>query len=171
MATNWEFDDEEEEFDNGPANELPEPARKQMRRLEKQVKQQNELLAKYQAQERASSIAEVLKEKGMPAKVAALVPSSVDPTPEAVNAWLAEWSDVLGAKTEGEPPQGEPSPTTSVEPDVAQQIAQINSFSNESSSTNPVLPTTAAGIEAAIKATKTPEELTQLLQKLSGAIG
>jgi hypothetical protein len=165
MATWDEIDDDDDDETptTDPADQLPEPARKAMRRMEKQLKQQSELLDKYQQRERESAVVSVLKEKGLPEKVAALVPSTVESTPDAVKAWLAEWEDVLGGSiATGSPEDSSPV----VDESTAAAIAGINNFGQGGSLASEGLPTTPEGMEAAIRATKNRDELYALLKQL-----
>jgi hypothetical protein len=99
MANQYEdddFDDVEETQDqNGPAN-----LRKALKRAEKEKKELAEQLAAIQTDLRSRSVKEVLATKGVPDKVAKFIPSDVT-TPEQIDSWLTENSDVFGfAKTE-----------------------------------------------------------------------
>lgn len=51
---------------------------------------------------RASTVTDVLKAKGVNPKVAKLIPDSVEPTEDAVGAWLTEWADVFNISVPGE---------------------------------------------------------------------
>src|SRR3954464_4280343 len=65
-------------------------------------------LAKIEAAQRKTSIAEALKAKGLPEKVAAFYPQDADASEEAVAKWVQEYADVFGAaapKTESEVPE------------------------------------------------------------------
>jgi hypothetical protein len=99
MANQYEdddFDDVEETQDqNGPAN-----LRKALKRAEKEKKELAEQLAAIQTDLRSRSVKEVLATKGVPDKVAKFIPNDVT-TPEQIDSWLNENSDVFGfAKTE-----------------------------------------------------------------------
>jgi hypothetical protein len=99
MANQYEdddFDDIEETTDqNGPAN-----LRKALKRAEKEKKELAEQLAAIQIDLRSRSVKEVLATKGVPDKVAKFIPGDVT-TPEQIDSWLTENSDVFGfSKTE-----------------------------------------------------------------------
>jgi hypothetical protein len=134
--------------------------------MEKQLKEQAELLGKYQQRERSSLIAGVLQEKGVPAKVASLLPNDVEATPEAVGKWLDDWSDVFGVKMEDATPDGDgSSPQTAVvDSSAVEAIEQIQGFKSQPEQS---LPTTPDGLEAAIKATNNPAELNDLIAQMS----
>lgn len=50
------------------------------------------------ASERKRSVATVLQAKGFNPKIAAFIPSDLDPTEENLESWLAEYGDVFGGK-------------------------------------------------------------------------
>ena len=158
-------DDDEPTRSSDPLADLPEPARKAMRRQAKQLKEATDALAKYQARERTASIAEVLTEKGLPAKVANLLPSDLEPTPDAVSKWLEDYADVFGVKQEGDSQSGSSQPPAGLTESDLGALDQIQSF-NAGSATNDALPTTLDGVDAAIKATTSREQLEQLMAQL-----
>ena len=49
-------------------------------------------------QSRSSTLADILREKGVSPKVAAFVPADVEPTADAIGAWLEEFGDVFGVQ-------------------------------------------------------------------------
>jgi hypothetical protein len=73
--------------------------------LKAQKRQNEELQEKYEnlfKENRTRTVQDTLKEKGLPAKVAGLIPADVDPT-----EWLTEYGDVLGLKEQDSGTQGE----------------------------------------------------------------
>lgn len=84
--------DEDDQDSNGP---------KQLRdALEKANREKaalKEQLDKLQGQFKVQSVKEILRELGVKPKVANLIPSTVEPTAEAVTAWVKDYEDVLGA--------------------------------------------------------------------------
>ena len=94
MANQYDEDDfdeiEETQDANGPAN-----LRKALKRAEKEKKDLAEQLSAIQSDLRNRSVKEVLATKGVPDKVAKFIPSDVT-TPEQIDAWLTENSDVFG---------------------------------------------------------------------------
>lgn len=52
---------------------------------------------------RKQDLSAALTSRGYPAKIAAFIPSDLDPTDEAIDAWLSEYGDVFG----GSQPQQE----------------------------------------------------------------
>ena len=90
-----DFDDDD--LDNA---DLPASLRKQLKAKDKAL---DELKAQYEQvlkRDRERTLSDALTAKGLPSKVAKLLPSDLDPTPEAIDGWLSEYADVFGIKQE-----------------------------------------------------------------------
>lgn len=94
----WDEDDEQDEDSSGPAGlrKALKEAQKQLKAAQAQLSEQNKVIRK-------RTISDALAAKGLPAKLAALVPSDVEPTEEAVTAWVDEYSDVFGVGSQAAP--------------------------------------------------------------------
>ena len=92
MANQYEYEDDYEEQDNGPAE-----LRKALKKAQKEREAIEAELNKLRSDMRSRSVKDVLASKGVPDKLAKLIPSDVD-TPEQIDAWLNEYSDVFGLK-------------------------------------------------------------------------
>jgi hypothetical protein len=99
---------------------------------------------------RSRSVKDVLAAKGVSDKLAKLIPSDVD-TPEQIDAWLAEYSDVFGIK------QDEP-----VQPSVDEETVRDNQRINNVTSTAQN-PSGEQSQHQKVMAAKTKDELDQLL--------
>ena len=144
MANQYEYEDEVEEQDNGPAE-----LRKALKKAQKEREAIEAELNKMRSDLRARSVKDVLASKGVPDKLAKLIPSDVD-TPEQIDVWLNEYSDVFGIK--------QPEP---VQPSVDEETIKDNQRINNVTSTaqNPSSDTQYQKVMAA----KSKEELDQLL--------
>lgn len=94
MANQYDYDDDDDfetEEAQGPAN-----LRKALKKAEREAKAMREELEALRSQQRQQSVKNVLEQKGVNSKIAALLPSDVD-TPEKIDAWLSEYADVFGA--------------------------------------------------------------------------
>ena len=145
MANQYEYEDEIEEQDNGPAE-----LRKALKKAQKEREAIEAELNKMRSEMRSRSVKDVLASKGVPDKLAKLIPSDVD-TPEQMDAWLNEYSDVFGIK------QDEP-----VQPAVDEETINANQRINNVTSTaqNPSGEQTQ---HQKVMAAKTKDELDQLL--------
>lgn len=94
MANQYDYDDDDDfetEEAQGPAN-----LRKALKKAEREAKAMREELEALRSQQRQQSVKNVLEQKGVNPKIAALLPSDVD-SPEKIDAWLNEYSDVFNA--------------------------------------------------------------------------
>lgn len=118
MATNYEYDDEDDETTNDSGiNQL----RKVNRALEKRAKELEQELLGLKTQTRQRTVKDVLQAKGLNPKIAAFVPADLDTSEEAINNWINEYGDVFGAVTQAE------NQPTQQSPDVTAQ-ARINNM-------------------------------------------
>lgn len=94
MANQYDYDDDDDfetEEAQGPAN-----LRKALKKAEREAKAMREELEALRSQQRQQSVKSVLEQKGVNPKIAALLPKDVD-SPEKIDAWLSEYSDVFSA--------------------------------------------------------------------------
>lgn len=89
-----EFDDLLDGTDSDP--ELVRTLRKALKERDKEFKEIQAQLAERAKTDRTRSLADVLKEKGVPDKVAKLYPEHAEVTADAVDSWLSEYGDVFG---------------------------------------------------------------------------
>lgn len=59
----------------------------------KELETENQSL---KGQSRKQTLSSALTTRGYPAKIAAFIPADIEPTDEAIDAWLAEYGDVFG---------------------------------------------------------------------------
>jgi hypothetical protein len=144
MANQYE-EDEYEEQDNGPAE-----LRKALKKAQKEREAVEAELQKMRSELRSRSVKDVLASKGVPDKLAKLIPSDVD-TPEQIDAWLAEYSDVFGIQ-----------PTEPVQPSVDEETVRDNQRINNVTSTAQN-PSGEQSQHQKVMSAKTKDELDQLL--------
>lgn len=83
------------EDDDEPANG-PKALRNAFKKLQKELADTKAMLTAVTAEKQKSTLADLVKAKGLPEKVAALYTG--EPTEEGLSAWLGEYGDVLGVK-------------------------------------------------------------------------
>lgn len=111
-AYSWTDDsDDEDDDDKTPQTvELPEPARKHMRKMAKENQDLKKQLADFAAAQRKTSVSDVLKAKGYNPLIADLIPSTVETSEEALGKWLDERAAIF-AKVQTDdstpPPDGD----------------------------------------------------------------
>ena len=106
MATNYEYDDEDDDTSTDVVAQL----RKVNRSLEKRTKELEQELSGLKTQTRQRTVKDVLQAKGLNPKIAAFIPADIDTSEEAINNWVNEYGDVFGiqAPTEEKPAQKNP---------------------------------------------------------------
>lgn len=82
--------------DSDADSDLVKTLRAALKSKANEAKQAADELATLRKEKRTSTLADVLKDKGVPTKAAKLLPADIEPTPEAVDAWLAEFGDLFG---------------------------------------------------------------------------
>jgi hypothetical protein len=79
-------------------------------------------LGKLQGQVRTQSVREILRDLGVKPKVAGLIPSDIDSTPEAVEKWVKDYEDVFGgalrAEEKSKDSESETAPVEPAQPSV-----------------------------------------------------
>ena len=106
------YDYEDDDFDTtDSSNDLVKQLRKAAKQKDKELqelRQQFESLSKAQ---RERAIKDALASRGVNQKIAAFIPSDIDPTEESVSKWLTEYADVFGfeAPAETQKPNVDPA--------------------------------------------------------------
>lgn len=95
-----DFDFEDEGVEEIPTRGSKDDVLKKVRRAErakdKQLKELQAELESLRKFQRESTVSKVLSEKGINPKIAALIPSDMEATPEALTSWLEQFGDVFG---------------------------------------------------------------------------
>jgi hypothetical protein len=99
-AGQWSDDEIEEmlDGDHGGDTDLVKNLRAALRAKSKEANQYKEELGNVSKVTRKTTIENLLKARELDAKIAALIPSDVEPTEESVGKWLDEYGDVFGVK-------------------------------------------------------------------------
>jgi len=158
MATNYEYDDEDDDTTTDVVGQL----RKVNRALEKRAKElEQELsglkkeleqeLSGLKTQTRQRTVKDVLQAKGLNPKIAAFIPQDIDSSEEAITNWVNEYGDVFGIQT---PSEEKPAAKS---PEVMAQ-ARINNIAATGTA-----PDVDEDAFAKIAAAKTREDLDALL--------
>lgn len=95
--SNWDFQDDDD--DDGQAidpRSLPKQLRKVIASAKKEAKEAKDEADNLRKQVRENAISNVLTSKGVPAKVAKLIPADIT-SAEAIETWLADYGDVFGS--------------------------------------------------------------------------
>lgn len=139
------------------STDQPRGLRAQLEAVLAEKKALQEEVANLKGTVRSRQVADILSAKGVPAKVANLIPSTVEGE-EAVTKWLEDFSDVFGIKTgEAQADTQAEAAAVAATPEAAatQRLQDLNNSGNT--------PTKLADIEARMRDAKTPEELNSLM--------
>jgi hypothetical protein len=147
MATNYEYDDEDDDTTTDVVGQL----RKVNRALEKRAKELEQELSGLKTQTRQRTVKDVLQAKGLNPKIAAFIPQDIDSSEEAITTWVNEYGDVFGIQT---PSEEKPAAKS---PEVMAQ-ARINNIAATGTA-----PDVDEDAFAKIAAAKTREDLDALL--------
>lgn len=120
------YDEDGEDGDqNGRRNPLRDTVNnleKQLKKLQDDLKERDDALTQERKTNRQRTVADTLKDKGADPRLARYVLQDVeDPTPEAVNSWLATEGELFGYKPQAatDPAQALGLPTgTALPPDL-----------------------------------------------------
>jgi hypothetical protein len=147
MATNYEYDDEDDDTSTDVVAQL----RKVNRSLEKRAKELEQELNGLKTQTRQRTVKDVLQAKGLNPKIATFIPQDIETSEEAISQWVNEYGDVFGVQTQSEEKPAERSP------DIKAQ-ARINNIVNTGTA-----PDIDEDAYAKIAGAKTKEDLDILL--------
>lgn len=98
----WDFQDDDDEPQSIDPRSLPKQLRKVIRDAKAEAKRATEEAEALRKQVRESVVGNVLKSKGVPEKVAKLIPGDVT-SPEAIETWLSDYADVFGTSSSSAP--------------------------------------------------------------------
>ena len=144
----WEDDLE----DSGETNAMKD-LREAYKKAQKQNKEMAERLEQLQSSLRERSVKDVIASKGLPEKVAALIPKDITSS-EDVENWINEYGEIFGVQvqssTEGQP--ATPSPELQALSRISGAQSSGQPFSND-----------ATQLDALIRSAQTPEELNKIL--------
>lgn len=149
MAANqYDYEDDYEEQDsNGPAE-----LRKALKKAQKEREALEAELNQIRKDLKSRTVKEVLESKGVPAKLAKLIPSDVD-SPEQIDAWLSEYSDVFGLQQSQEEP---------AQPNVDEDTIRASQRINQTTSTAQT-PSGGESVHQKLLAAGSKEELDQMI--------
>jgi hypothetical protein len=112
MSNQWDDDDDDDYTAPEVNNDLVKQLRKANKQKEKELaelKSQFENLSKTQ---RERAIKDTLASRGVNTKIAAFIPSDIDPSEESISKWLTDYADVFGF-------EATPQVTPNVDPKIA----------------------------------------------------
>lgn len=131
------LDDDDDASDDGPANSTKalQQARAAAKAKSKENKDLLERLERAESALRERSVKDAIKSKGLPEKVAGLIPKDLT-TSEEVDAWVTEYADIFGVPAvEGDPADGQAATQQDPQMEALQRMAAMQAggqpFSND----------------------------------------
>jgi uncharacterized protein YgfB (UPF0149 family) len=119
MATNYEYDDEDDDTTTDVVSQL----RKVNRALEKRAKELEQELSGLKTQTRQRTVKDVLQAKGLNPKIAVFIPQDIDVSEEAIAQWVNEYGDVFGIQTPSEEKPVQKSPEVMAQARINNMVA------------------------------------------------
>ena len=148
------------DYDEEEENEeiTPKDLRKQLAKAKKDADDLRNQLAEFSKQNRQRTVEEFLTSKGLPPKVAKLLPADVEASAESLDSWLSEYQDVLGLQ---------PKATDEEDADEIDEETKTAHQRVADAGSNALPAGKPADLEQKIKGFETPEAMTAWLR--SGA--
>jgi hypothetical protein len=149
--SNYDYEDEDD-FTTDSSDLV-----KQLRKAAKQKdKELQELRSQFESLNKASrerAIKDALASRGVNQKIAAFIPSDIDPTEESVSKWLTDYADVFGFETSAE------TQKPNVDPAQAKAYQKLTNAADSG-----FTPDRGAEIMTKLMNAQTPEELDEIIR-------
>lgn len=171
LATNWSLDDDDDEQDQ--SNNKPDPVRAQLKKLEADNKKLMTELNAAKAVSRKSTIKDVLTEKKLNPKLAGLIPTDIDATPDAIDKWLDEYSDLFPKASSKSTDDDDSDASGDVDVDDLEQEVVIAAHNRMAKATTSSTPPGKPGdiLRKVLSKDLKPEELLQMIEDAGGGFG
>ena len=114
--SNYDYEDED---DFSTDSDLVKQLRKAAKQKDKELQELRSQFESLNKAQRERAIKDALASRGVNQKIAAFIPSDIDPTEESVSKWLTEYADVFGFEAPAETQQ------PAVDPAVAKQYQKL----------------------------------------------
>jgi hypothetical protein len=127
--SNYEYEDEDDDFTNDSSNDLVKQLRKASKQKDKELQELRSQFENLSKGQRERAIKDVLATRGVNSKIASFIPQDIDPTEESLSKWLDDNGDVFGIES------GQTQATPNVDP--AQAAAYKRMTNSADSGTSP----------------------------------
>ena len=152
MSANENYYDE----DDFEGENLVKQLRKANKEKEKQLKELQDQLSSIQKQTRERSVKDVLTSRGLNPKIAAFIPSDLDPSEDAISKWVDDYADVFGGAS------AKQETASQMTPEQQQNLAALNAIQATQQTAAP-FNSDPAHIASQINNVATIEDLNRLL--------
>ena len=94
--SNYEYEDDDDDFTNDSSNDLVKQLRKAAKQKDKELQELRSQFENLSKGQRERAIKDVLATRGVNSKIASFIPQDIDPTEESLSKWLDDYADVFG---------------------------------------------------------------------------
>jgi hypothetical protein len=94
--SNYEYEDDDDDFTNDSSNDLVKQLRKASKQKDKELQELRSQFENLSKGQRERAIKDVLATRGVNSKIASFIPQDIDPTEESLSKWLDDNADVFG---------------------------------------------------------------------------
>jgi hypothetical protein len=94
--SNYEYEDDDDDFTNDSSNDLVKQLRKASKQKDKELQELRAQFENLSKGQRERAIKDVLATRGVNSKIASFIPQDIDPTEESLSKWLDDYADVFG---------------------------------------------------------------------------
>ena len=154
--SNYEYEDDDDDYTNDSSNDLVKQLRKASKQKDKELQELRSQFDNLSKGQRERAIKDVLATRGVNSKIASFIPQDIDPTEESLSKWLDDNGDVFGIES------GQTQTTPNVDPAQAAAYKRMTNTADSGSS-----PEHNADIMQKLLNTNSREELDEVI-RLSG---
>ena len=122
--SNYEYEDEDDDFTQESSNDLVKQLRKAAKQKDKELQELKAQFEGLNKAQRERAIKDALAARGVNTKIASFIPQDIDPTEESVSKWLSDNAEVFGIDTE------QTQATPNVDPAEAAAYKRLNGTVN-----------------------------------------
>ena len=140
--SNYEYEDDDDDFTNDSSNDLVKQLRKASKQKDKELQELRAQFDNLSKGQRERAIKDLLASRGVNSKIASFIPQDIDPTEESLSKWLDDNGDVFGIES------GQTQATPNVDPSQAAAYKRMTDTADSGAS---------------------PEHNTDIMQKLLNA--
>ena len=97
--SNYEYEDEDDDYTNDSSNDLVKQLRKASKQKDKELQELRSQFENLSKGQRERAIKDVLASRGVNSKIATFIPQDIDPTEESLSKWLDDYGDVFGIES------------------------------------------------------------------------
>jgi hypothetical protein len=122
--SNYEYEDEDDDFTQESSNDLVKQLRKAAKQKDKELQELRSQFEGLNKAQRERAIKDALAARGVNTKIASFIPQDIDPTEESVSKWLNDNAEVFGIDME------QTQATPNVDPAEAAAYKRLNGTVN-----------------------------------------